>query len=269
MMIDIAGTETQNTIDDIERSVSNMLDAAEETLTGYHLGSGVVAYVRRMQEADNALGEAAILAGQAGPEGYAERVARRRRSIDRAIARQITFVSHNAGKERHQTISTLYALFRLGHAPGVAPDGVLVGQLLTPTLFAPLDAFGRFVARFYLPWKGKRFNAADSTGRNVFTKSAPWVGRLFWPLYNDWKPYRPGYYTGFKFGTYTGSGVRDTEVSTLKLDYDNPSNPRLLVRSVLDELVQITDGYYLGKAMLRRPNGSYRLAAFFVLRKEG
>jgi hypothetical protein len=94
------------------------------------------------------------------------------------------------------------------------------------------------------------------------------VGRIFWPFYSDWKPYRPGYYTGFKFDTYTGEGVDNPEVSTLKLDYDNPGNPRLLVRSVLDELVQITGGYYLGKAMLRGAGARYKLAAFFALRRE-
>jgi hypothetical protein len=39
------------------------------------------------------------------------------------------------------------------------------------------------------------------------------------------------------------------------------------VRSVLDEVVQLTGDYYLGKAYLWRA-GEYRLAGFFALRGE-
>jgi hypothetical protein len=267
-MLDTTETGVADQIQTIERSVSAVLDSAKSLLEGKAEGDqDIAAYVREMQRADAALARAVTLAEEAGLASEVEKLARKRNGIDRSVARQITLVAANTGREREKTIATLNAIFKLGRAPEVMPDGVFRGQLLTTTLFAPLDAYGRFVIRFYLPWKGKRFEAESATGRNIFTRSAPFVGRLFWPLYAGWRHYRPGYFTGFKFDTYSGQGVNDPEVSTFKLDYDNPSNPRFLVRSVLDELVQITGNYYLGKAMLYGPGGHYRLAAFFVLRK--
>jgi hypothetical protein len=71
----------------------------------------------------------------------------------------------------------------------------------------------------------------------------------------------------FDFTTYSGMGIQDPEVSTLKLDYDLPTNPRFLVKTVLDEVTQITGNYYLGKAFLRGKDGGHKLAAFFALRR--
>jgi hypothetical protein len=51
----------------------------------------------------------------------------------------------------------------------------------------------------------------------------------------------------------------------LKLDYDDDSNPAFLIRTVLDELAQVSGDYYLGKAFLKVRWG-YKLAAFFALR---
>ena len=50
----------------------------------------------------------------------------------------------------------------------------------------------------------------------------------------------------------------------LKIDYDLEVNPRFVVRDVLEELVQLSDGYYLGKALLHW-RGQWRCAAFFTL----
>jgi hypothetical protein len=268
-MLDTAMTGPAGQIQAIQKSVSTILEGAETLLSGNSATTGnLVAYVRELQRADAALARALTLASQAGLAAVAASLARRRSDVDSALAHHITAIARNIGRERNKTIATLNDIFKLGHAPDPAIDGPYRGQLLSPTLFTPLDAYGRFVARIYLPWKGKRFDAAQNAGRNIFTLSAPVTGKLFWPLYSGWRRHRAGYVTGFKFETYTGQGAEDTEVSTLKLDYDNPGNPRFLVRSVLDELVQLTGGYYLGKAVLWRPNGRYRLAAFFVLRKQ-
>ena len=96
--------------------------------------------------------------------------------------------------------------------------------------------------------------------------SATKVGRLFWPFFSDYHPYRPGLYTAFLFNTYEGPGIEDPELTVLKLDYDNDSNPALLIRTVLDELAQVSGDYYLGKAFLKVRRG-YKLAAFFALRR--
>jgi hypothetical protein len=127
---------------------------------------------------------------------------------------------------------------------------------------------GNLVLSHWMPWKGKRFHAAAQGGDNIFLANGQLLGRLIWPLYNGYRPYRPGRVTAFPFQTYIGPGIKDPEIMTLKLDYDNAPNPRFVIRAVLDELVQLTGNYYLGKAYLRLPTGHYHLAAFFTLRRE-
>jgi hypothetical protein len=51
----------------------------------------------------------------------------------------------------------------------------------------------------------------------------------------------------------------------LKIDYDRPGNPRLSIRRVLDELVQLDGGLYLGKAHLKWWWGRWQMVAYFTL----
>jgi hypothetical protein len=50
----------------------------------------------------------------------------------------------------------------------------------------------------------------------------------------------------------------------MKIDYDSEENPRLLIRDILDELVQVVPGAYLGKILLRRAE-TWRLLGYFAL----
>lgn len=78
-----------------------------------------------------------------------------------------------------------------------------------------------------------------------------------------------GRYAAFPFRTYEGAGVVDTDRRVLKIDYDSDENPSFLIRDILDELVQIVPGVYLGKALLSRyrpMNPIWRLAGYFALR---
>ena len=59
-------------------------------------------------------------------------------------------------------------------------------------------------------------------------------------------------------------GQLDPDRETLKIDYDYDENPRLLIRDILDELVQIVPGAYLGKVLLRRKE-TWRLLGYFAL----
>jgi hypothetical protein len=52
----------------------------------------------------------------------------------------------------------------------------------------------------------------------------------------------------------------------LKIDYDLDSNPKLSVRRVLDELVQLSEGLYLGKAHVKWYWGKWQTVAFFSLK---
>jgi len=183
-MLETATTGPAGQIQAIEKSVSTILEGAEMLLSSDPATSGnSVAYVRELQRADTTLARAVTLASEAGLPAEVARLERERSDVSDLIARHITSVAGNIGGERDETIATLNAIFKLGHAPETALDGPYHGQLLSPTLFTPLDAYGRFVSRFYLPWKGKRFDAARNAGCNLFTPSAPVSGKLFWPRY--------------------------------------------------------------------------------------
>jgi hypothetical protein len=225
----------------------------------------VVRYVQTLQALDRQLEEAYAGAGA----GEREVITQRRALVETAIARQVARAGRRASAHRRESLATLHAIFNLGRAPGAELDGNYQGQLTTLTLFEPLDSLVGTLMRVWKPWLGKRFRAAAAAGDNMFMARDQIVGRILWPLYDDYQPFRPGQVTAFRFDTYLGPGVQDPALTTLKLDYDNPDNPPYLVRWVLDELVRISGSYYLGKAHLRLPTGNYHLAAFFALRKEG
>ncbi len=228
----------------------------------------VVNYVAALKQADVELARLLERPADLLSLAEVEAVKRRRGSIDASIARQASLAGRRLGADRAGSIATLNYIFKMGSSPSPALDGRYRGELITPTMYPALDSFGRAVGRVWLPWMGKRFNHATSSGDNVFTPSARIVGRLFWPRFSDYSPYKPGLYTAFDFTTYEGPGLEDHEITTLKLDYGSRANPALLVRSIIDEVVQISGDYYLGKAFLKGRSGALRLAAFFALRRQ-
>jgi hypothetical protein len=227
----------------------------------------VSAYVRELQHVDRLLGETVRTAREAGMGAEAEGLGRRRAAVGAAVARRATLAARHLGTRYDESFATLNAMFELGTVPDPRLDGKYRGQVLTTTLLRPFDTAVRALATVYMPWKGKIFDSARDKGVNRVTQSMLVWGRILWPLYGGWHKESPGVYLGMEFDTYNGPGVQDPEVTTLKLDYDIPENPTFLVRSVLDEVVQLTGDYYLGKAYLWRA-GEYRLAGFFALRGE-
>ena len=111
-------------------------------------------------------------------------------------------------------------------------------ELLLPHY--PIEYIGSFIAKFWLPWRGKEF--FDNRGVNVL----------------------PFGMHKFPFTTKATKGIEDT-IKVLQLNYDISENPTK-VRSVVDELVEIEPNKYLGKAFIK--NGElFRLVAFFTLEK--
>jgi hypothetical protein len=167
------------------------------------------------------------------------------------------------GALRKRAIRELDELFRSGRTPDPLPDGFLPGRLVTMSLTRPTDAFVRGVSGAYMPWLGKSFDRAASTGINVLVKSAKGPMKALWPSY---KPVSESddRIEVFPFNTRVGPGAVDPEVEVLKIDYDFEANPNLLIRRILDELVQIDDGLYLGKILFRRGN-SFVPIGFFSL----
>jgi hypothetical protein len=155
-------------------------------------------------------------------------------------------------------------VFRAGSVPDPAPDGFLRGTLEMTTTTGALDAFGRSVTRLWMPWLGKRFDAATSTGVNRMRSSARGPMRVVWPSHRT-TPIADGV-EAFPFRTRVEPSALDAGTTVLVIDYDFEANPGLLIRRIRDELVRVDDGFFLGKVLLRLRDGYHR-AGFFSLRR--
>ena len=169
---------------------------------------------------------------------------------------------------RAQGFAALNDLFRAGTAPAPSPDGRYAGELIAFDLAPGFTQFFQWLANLWMPWRGKTFDHSRQRGDNIFTKDSCFLARLFNPLYRGFTTDGPKTYRGFAFRTYTAPGLFDTDRGVLKIDYNLKENPALTVRRVLDELVQLDEDLYLGKAHVRwwwQPAGSWQTVAFFTL----
>jgi hypothetical protein len=169
--------------------------------------------------------------------------------------------------DREAALGRLAELFRSGTTPAGldgATEGALVGFVTHP-------AFDRAVAALaarWLPWAGKRFDAAASGGDNLLLRSARWPSKLLWPRYRmrDANPHL----AAFDFQTRVERGALGTDIDVLVIDYAPvESNPRLIIRQIRDELVEVAPGTHLGKMLWRHGDGRHTLLAYFALREAG
>ena len=166
--------------------------------------------------------------------------------------------------DRAAALAALGALFERGTVPAQMA-GPHRGILVTTTFFPLMDRLIAVWAERNLRWLGKRFTATG--GDNIWRRYRGAADRLFWRLNGllRWGAVEdsPERYRAFPFRTAVGRGVADRECTVLKIIYDSRPNP-LPVRCVLDELVALGDGVYLGKAH-GRLIGHWRLCAYFAL----
>ena len=170
--------------------------------------------------------------------------------------------------DRAQGFKALDDLFRAGTMPDPFPNGRYEGKLIALELAPGLTQFFQWLLNQWMPWRGKTFDSSHQRGDNIFTKDSYFLARLFNPLYQGFFADRPETYRGFAFRTYAAPGIFDADRTVLKIDYDLKENPALTVRRVLDELVQLDAGLYLGKAHVRwwwSPAGQWQTVAFFTL----
>lgn len=169
------------------------------------------------------------------------------------------------GRDRRRGLARLNDLFRAGTPPAAPLDGRYAGALVALDVAPGLTALGQAVASRWMPWKGKTFTAADQSGDNIFTRDSFGLAHLYWPLYRGYIGDGPTTYRAFAFRTYLAPGRTDPDRQVLKIDYNRPDNPRLSIRRVLDELVQLDDRLYLGKAHLKWWWGRWQVVAYFTL----
>jgi hypothetical protein len=185
------------------------------------------------------------------------------RYLNEAAMRQVRFAHARLERDRHAAIDVLSRIFRLGRPP--RPDGRYEGELLGLSTGLLSDPFFEWLTRIYLPWLGKTFDAATSTGDNVF-KDNTWSKAteiLHWPEYRVHSDDPPGTVRVFPFRSYVAKGIEDPDVDLLRIDYAHSPNP-LPVRRIVDEVVELPGGYILGKAHMRGLR-EFRRVCFFGL----
>lgn len=112
--------------------------------------------------------------------------------------------------------------YRVQHSP--TQEQFLAGK--TPSPFP--DGFQKGSADFYTSsWQGKTFDANSGTGINNF-----------------------GTEQKYPFNTYTAKGLQDKDLAVFKIDYQNGQNS-WWVSPILDEIVEVAPGQYLGKIHYR------------------
>ena len=166
--------------------------------------------------------------------------------------------------DRRAAMSELAALFAAG-TPPTAIDGETEGALIGWAAARVPDYLLTAVTDRWLPWAGKRFKAEQSTGDNVLPPNAKVASKVLWPRY----PMRSSgeRLIGFDFTTYVQRGVLDTGVDVLVIDYASvDSNPRLLIKQIRDELVEVVPGANLGKMIYEGPGDRHTLLAYFALK---
>jgi hypothetical protein len=167
---------------------------------------------------------------------------------------------------RAQGLKVLNDLFQSGTIPNPALNGSYTGELIALDIAPGFSQLLQGLLSARMPWKGKTFNAVNSHGDNVFDRSSFLLAHVLWPFYRGYQHDTQQTYRAFTFQTYIAPGKDDPDMQVLKIDYDLPGNPSTSIRRVLDELVQVQTGYYLGKAHLKWWWGKWQMVAYFSLR---
>jgi len=163
-------------------------------------------------------------------------------------------------------IVALDSIYRRGIVPGTLLNGRYWGEFITSNFNPFLDTWLDNITKVWLPWEGKVFDAETGSGSNIFTNDILFLGHLIWPFYNGYVPDNRGRSLAFKFQASFGKCLLEPDIEVLRLNFDLPENPQFLIYELVDQLVQIGDDFYLGKAVLKHPEGGRFCAAYFTLR---
>ena len=187
---------------------------------------------------------------------------------DRSLAAGLIAARSYLKENRARGWEALNHLFRNAAVPDPAPNGRYRGEFIALALTPGLTQLFGGLASLWMPWQGKTFSVAQQHGENVLSKGSYFLARVFNPFYRGFRSDTPKTYRAFAFRTYAAPGLFDEDLTVLKIDYDLKENPALTVRRVLDELVQLDDGLFLGKAHVRWWWGRWQTVAYFSLKDE-
>ena len=176
-------------------------------------------------------------------------------------AQQVLRTRHKDG------LAALDTVFRAGTVPNPPPEGPYHGELVALDIAPVITTFVEWLTSFLMPWKGKFLIASESRGDNIF--SAKWraILGLLYPFYRGNRDYTTDSFRAFVFETSTAAGKVDTDRRVFRIDYDRPDNPALSIRRIIDEIVEVRDGVYLGKVHFKWWWGKWQMIGYFALRK--
>ncbi|HEX9376494.1 MAG TPA: hypothetical protein VGB19_09680 [Actinomycetota bacterium] len=170
----------------------------------------------------------------------------------------------NPAFTRAAVLARFDEIFRSGTAPSPLPQGFQPGRLLATSIQPSLDGAIRRIAKLWMPWKGKVFDPDTMTGVNRFQPNVRLPMKAVWPGYTP-ETQTVRSVEAFPFRNRVAPGKADPDIEVFKIDYDFEANPSFLIRRILDELVQIAPGRYLGK-ILFRVGDRFHPIGFFSLR---
>jgi hypothetical protein len=168
---------------------------------------------------------------------------------------------------RKDGLAALDALFRAGTVPSPPPDGPYHGELVALDIAPIVTQLVEWLTSFMMPWKGKFLIAAESRGDNIFSAKWRTVLGLAFPFYKGNRDYGNDAFRAFIFDTSIAQGKVDTDRQVFRIDYDRPDNPAQSIRRIIDEIVEVRDGVYLGKVHFRWWWGTWQMIGYFALRK--
>jgi hypothetical protein len=175
-------------------------------------------------------------------------------------------LGNQASRDRDGALEELQELFVCGQrAEGV--NGQTEGILVTWTMHPIPDRLIGSITNAWMPWLGKKFFPSENRGINTLTNSARWPAKILWPFYATGDA--PLGREAFDFNTYVEKGKLDPSVDVLVIDYESVAkNPRLVIRQIRDELVQVVPGANLGKMLVKTPRSGYFNALYFALKSD-
>jgi hypothetical protein len=170
--------------------------------------------------------------------------------------------------QRAWALTELESMFSSGSVPNPPLHGFLSGAILTSCVGGSVDQVLGWIGDLYMPWLGKLFDANKGAGTNVLKRNAKIPMALIWPSYGPTEESAEEI-EAFSFETSLTSSITRPDLGVLRIDYDLAENPDPFVRRLLDEVVEVEDGLYLGRALYRGDNDTKPLGYFSLARGDG
>lgn len=169
-------------------------------------------------------------------------------------------------RDRKQGLAELNELFRSGGIPGPPLDGPYDGELVAVDIAPGVSQLVGWLASLWMPWKGKYLIAGEQRGDNLFGRGSRTVMRILFPLYRGMREHDADTFRAFVFDTSVDQGKVDPDRQVFRIDYHRPDNPALTIRRIVDEVVEVDQGVYLGKIHFKWWWGRWAMLGYFALR---